>query len=149
MVLHPFIVIRYVCMMSTRKLFEIYNTEHLIAGQDNQLITYYLHVHYLLRTQQYSVNNTYNSSNKWCKLFSFPSFFLPFHMGWQVLWPTDDWKHMVAVGCELMSYRSRGKTEARQFRPPGPLQFEIRFQKQRRDLQILTLCYLVLQQRLY
>ena len=53
--------------------------EHLISGRDiqyrapdsqseyttsfddnNQLITYYLRVHYLLRIQQYPVNNTYN-----------------------------------------------------------------------------------------
>ena len=27
---------------------------------NNQLIIYYLHVHYLLRIQQYPVNNTYN-----------------------------------------------------------------------------------------
>ena len=29
-------------------------------SNNNQLITYYLHVRYLLRIQQYPVNNTYN-----------------------------------------------------------------------------------------
>ena len=31
---------------------------------NNQLIAYYLNVHYLLRIQQYPVNNTYSKLNK-------------------------------------------------------------------------------------
>ena len=34
-------------------------------NNNNQLITYYLHVRYLLRIQQYPLNTTYNIENAW------------------------------------------------------------------------------------
>ena len=59
-------------------MVEIYNTEHSIDGLDNQLITYYLLVRYLLRIQQYPMNNTYNKPTKVLISFLFIDCFIHF-----------------------------------------------------------------------